>query len=91
MTRCRDDAHALHLIGLVSPNGIHSHTRHLYALVEMAARLKVRRLFVQAFTDGRDTSPAGGADCRRSRAGHGEARRRASASVGGTLLRDGPR
>ena len=32
MARCQDDAHALHLVGLVSPNGIHSHTRHLYAL-----------------------------------------------------------
>lgn len=61
MARCDGGAHALHLIGLVSPNGIHSHTRHLYALVDMAARLNVQRLFVQAFTDGRDTSPAGGA------------------------------
>jgi 2,3-bisphosphoglycerate-independent phosphoglycerate mutase len=61
MARCRGGAHALHLVGLVSPNGIHSHTRHLYALVEMAARQKVDRLFVQGFTDGRDTSPNGGA------------------------------
>ena len=61
MTRCQGDKHALHLVGLVSPNGIHSHTRHLYALVEMAARHKVQRVFVQGFTDGRDTSPAGGA------------------------------
>jgi 2,3-bisphosphoglycerate-independent phosphoglycerate mutase len=61
MTRCEGDAHALHLIGLVSPNGIHSHTRHLNALIEMAARHKLRRVFVQGFTDGRDTSPAGGA------------------------------
>ena len=61
MTRCQGDQHALHLIGLVSPNGIHSHTRHLNALVEMAARHKLPRVFVQAFTDGRDTSPAGGA------------------------------
>jgi 2,3-bisphosphoglycerate-independent phosphoglycerate mutase len=61
MTRCADDTHALHLIGLVSPNGIHSHTRHLYALIEMAARHKLRRVFVQGFTDGRDTSPNGGA------------------------------
>jgi 2,3-bisphosphoglycerate-independent phosphoglycerate mutase len=61
MTRCKGDQHALHLIGLVSPNGIHSHTRHLNALVEMAARYKLPRVFVQAFTDGRDTSPAGGA------------------------------
>ena len=47
--------------GLVSPNGIHSHTRHLNALIDMAARQRVERLFVQAFTDGRDTSPVGGA------------------------------
>ena len=61
MERCKGDKHALHLIGLVSPNGIHSHTRHLYALIETAARHKLTRVFVQAFTDGRDTSPAGGA------------------------------
>ena len=61
MARCQGDAHALHLVGLVSPNGIHSHTRHLHALIEMAARHKLRRVFVQGFTDGRDTSPAGGA------------------------------
>ena len=61
MTRCQGDKHALHIVGLVSPNGIHSHTRHLYALIEMAARLKLQRVFVQGFTDGRDTSPAGGA------------------------------
>ena len=61
MTRCEGDRHALHLVGLVSPNGIHSHTRHLNALIEMAARHKLQRVFVQGFTDGRDTSPAGGA------------------------------
>jgi 2,3-bisphosphoglycerate-independent phosphoglycerate mutase len=61
MTRCQDGKHALHLVGLVSPNGIHSHTRHLYALIELAARHKLQRVFVQGFTDGRDTSPAGGA------------------------------
>jgi 2,3-bisphosphoglycerate-independent phosphoglycerate mutase len=61
MTRCNGDEHALHLLGLVSPNGIHSHTRHLHALVEMAAHHKLRRVFVQGFTDGRDTSPAGSA------------------------------
>ncbi len=61
MARCHGDAHALHIVGLVSPNGIHSHTRHLYALIEMAARHNLQRVFVQGFTDGRDTSPAGGA------------------------------
>ena len=59
--RAVGDTHSLHLLGLVSPNGIHSHTRHLYALLDMAARIGVRRVFVHAFTDGRDTSPTGGA------------------------------
>ncbi len=59
--RCREGTHALHLVGLVSPNGVHSHQRHLYALIDMAARQKVERLFVHALTDGRDTSPTGGA------------------------------
>ncbi len=61
MARCKGGRHALHLVGLVSPNGIHSHTRHLYALLELAARQGVESVFVQAFTDGRDTSPNGGA------------------------------
>jgi 2,3-bisphosphoglycerate-independent phosphoglycerate mutase len=61
MKRCQDNKCALHFIGLVSPNGIHSHERHLYALIDMAARFKLGRVFVQAFTDGRDTSPTGGA------------------------------
>jgi 2,3-bisphosphoglycerate-independent phosphoglycerate mutase len=61
MDRCKDDKHALHFIGLVSPNGIHSHERQLYALIEMAASRGIKRVFVQGFTDGRDTSPTGGA------------------------------
>jgi 2,3-bisphosphoglycerate-independent phosphoglycerate mutase len=51
---------ALHLVGLVSDGGVHSHQRHLLALIEMAARRRVPRVFVQAITDGRDTSPTGG-------------------------------
>ena len=62
MTRCVDDRHALHLVGLVSDGGVHSHQRHLDALIEMATRLGVPRVFVQAVTDGRDTAPTGGAD-----------------------------
>ena len=62
MTRCVDDRHALHLVGLVSNGGVHSHQRHLDALIEMATRLRVPRVFVQAVTDGRDTTPNGGAD-----------------------------
>jgi 2,3-bisphosphoglycerate-independent phosphoglycerate mutase len=51
---------ALHFIGLLSDGGVHSHERHLHALVEMAARRKLSRLFVHVITDGRDTSPTGG-------------------------------
>ncbi len=60
MDRCGGGSHALHLIGLVSDGGVHSHTRHLYALVQLAARRKLERVFVHAITDGRDTSPTGG-------------------------------
>jgi 2,3-bisphosphoglycerate-independent phosphoglycerate mutase len=52
---------ALHLVGLLSPNGVHSHQNHLHALIELAARHKLERVFVHALTDGRDTSPTGGA------------------------------
>jgi 2,3-bisphosphoglycerate-independent phosphoglycerate mutase len=60
MDRCRDGRHALHFIGLVSDGGVHSHERHLHALIEMAARRGLPRVFVQAITDGRDTSPQAG-------------------------------
>lgn len=50
----------LHLLGLVSSGGVHSHQDHLYALVEMARRRGVGDVFVHALMDGRDTSPTGG-------------------------------
>ncbi len=50
----------LHLLGLVSPGGVHSHQEHIYALVEMARRSGVRDVFIHALMDGRDTSPTGG-------------------------------
>ena len=61
MDRCAPDRHALHLVGLVSDGGVHSHQRHLHALIEMAARRRVSRVFVHAITDGRDASPTGAA------------------------------
>jgi 2,3-bisphosphoglycerate-independent phosphoglycerate mutase len=61
MARCEGDKQALHLVGLVSPNGIHSHQQHLHALLQMASHRQIKRVFVQGFTDGRDTSPTGGA------------------------------
>jgi len=53
---------SLHLIGLLSDGGVHSHQRHLYALLRLAAKHKLTRVFVHAFLDGRDTAPTGGAD-----------------------------
>ena len=51
----------MHLIGLVSDGGVHSSDRHLKALIELAAEWGIDDLVVHAFTDGRDTSPKGGA------------------------------
>jgi 2,3-bisphosphoglycerate-independent phosphoglycerate mutase len=51
---------ALHLIGLLSDGGVHSHQRHLYALLRMAKHQKLGQVYVHAFTDGRDTMPNSG-------------------------------
>jgi len=51
---------ALHLIGLVSDGGIHSHQNHLYKLCELANKAGVEKVFVHAFTDGRDCDPKSG-------------------------------
>ncbi len=47
----------LHILGLLSPGGVHSHETHLVALLELAAKLDVARVAVHAFLDGRDTPP----------------------------------
>lgn len=52
----------LHLLGLLSDGGVHSHQEHLYALLRMAREMGVRNLFVHAFMDGRDTPPTKGAE-----------------------------
>ncbi|MEW6594904.1 MAG: 2,3-bisphosphoglycerate-independent phosphoglycerate mutase [Thermodesulfobacteriota bacterium] len=52
---------SLHLLGLVSDGGVHSHINHLVALLEMAAGIGLREVFVHAFMDGRDTPPKSGA------------------------------
>jgi 2,3-bisphosphoglycerate-independent phosphoglycerate mutase len=58
--RCANGAHALHIVGLVSDGGVHSHQHHLHAILEMAATRNLPQVFVHAITDGRDTSPTGG-------------------------------
>jgi 2,3-bisphosphoglycerate-independent phosphoglycerate mutase len=55
-------AQRVHLIGLVSDGGVHSSLGHLEALINLAAEQNVEDLVIHAFTDGRDTSPHGGAD-----------------------------
>jgi 2,3-bisphosphoglycerate-independent phosphoglycerate mutase len=52
---------ALHLWGLLSDGGVHSHQEHLYALVAAARAAGIPKIFIHAFLDGRDTSPTGGA------------------------------
>ena len=51
---------ALHLFGLVSDGGVHSHNAHLYGLLELAKRQKISKAYVHCFLDGRDTPPMSG-------------------------------
>lgn len=51
---------ALHLFGLVSDGGVHSHNAHLYGLLELAKRQKISKVYVHCFLDGRDTPPMSG-------------------------------
>jgi len=57
---CKKNNSKLHIIGLVSDGGVHSHQRHLYALLELAKRKGFEDVFVHCLTDGRDTLPASG-------------------------------
>jgi len=61
MQRAREGGRQLHLFGLVSDGGVHSHQEHLYALLRIAREYGVERVFVHAFMDGRDTLPTSGA------------------------------
>lgn len=51
---------SLHLMGLLSPGGIHSHEQHLYTLCDLAKKHKIKNVFIHVFTDGRDCDPKGG-------------------------------
>ena len=51
----------LHLLGLVSDGGVHSHINHLYALLEVAKEMEVKEVYIHFFGDGRDTDPKSGA------------------------------
>ncbi len=53
--------HALHLMGLVSTGGVHSSLNHLFALIDIAKKYNVEKVYVHCFLDGRDTDPEAGA------------------------------
>ncbi len=55
---CKKNNSKLHIMGLLSDGGVHSHNRHLYALLELAKRRGFEDIFVHCFLDGRDTPPA---------------------------------
>ena len=60
MAAAQEKSSAIHFIGLLSDGGVHSHQRHLYALLRLAAQQKAGRVLVHAFMDGRDTMPNSG-------------------------------
>ena len=53
----KKNSSALHILGLLSPGGVHSHENHILAMLEMAARNGLRKVYLHAFLDGRDTPP----------------------------------
>jgi len=59
---CKKNGSALHLMGLLSDGGVHSHTTHLWALLKMAKMRGLEKVYIHAFLDGRDVSPTSGAD-----------------------------
>ena len=57
---CKKNDSALHLFGLVSDGGVHSHLTHLFGLLEFAKRQGLKKVYVHCFLDGRDTPPTSG-------------------------------
>jgi len=62
MDNAKEKGTSLHIFGLLSDGGVHSHNAHLYALLELAKRRGLEKVYVHCFTDGRDTPPESGKD-----------------------------
>ena len=62
MTSCKENDKALHLMGLLSDGGVHSHIGHLFALLQMAKKYELDKVYVHCFMDGRDVSPTSGVE-----------------------------
>ena len=60
MDACKEKGTALHLMGLLSDGGVHSHLEHLFALLQMAKDKGLTRVYIHCFLDGRDVSPTSG-------------------------------
>jgi 2,3-bisphosphoglycerate-independent phosphoglycerate mutase len=61
-TQAAHDGKAVHLLGLLSPGGVHAHEDHILAMIDMAAQCDVEHIYLHAFLDGRDTPPKSAAD-----------------------------
>ncbi len=62
MDTCLEKGTSLHLMGLLSNGGVHSHIQHLFALLKMAKDKGLKKVYIHAFLDGRDVSPTSGVD-----------------------------
>ncbi len=60
VANCKEHDSALHMFGLVSDGGVHSHNTHIYGLLELAKREGLSKVYVHCFLDGRDTPPSSG-------------------------------
>ena len=60
VNNCKKNNSSLHMMGLLSDGGVHSHNTHLYGLLELAKRNDLKKVYVHCFLDGRDTPPASG-------------------------------
>ena len=57
LRKCKESSQRLHLLGLLGDGGVHSHQRHMEAIIEMARREQVANVYLHLFLDGRDTPP----------------------------------
>ena len=62
MENAKKNNSALHIMGLLSPGGVHSHQTHIYGIVEMAKRFGIEKVYLHAFLDGRDVPPSSAAE-----------------------------
>ena len=62
MENARKNNSALHIMGLLSPGGVHSHMTHIFGIVEMAKKFGLEKVYIHAFLDGRDVPPSSAAE-----------------------------